>query len=225
MFRTGPVPGILMVSERLSGMFDKITNLFQSGENVSNLIGVLGLGEWYRNLSAERKRKLHKYSTAFGTGGEFNQLDQAVTGTSQSAQDYLKGVGGTAASEKYYEFAEFVLLEALKQGDGSATSTHFTYNELIDVYYKQRDDQEDAIEKCIEYCKKDIEIADEFVDEFGEVPRIPSFKRLAIIYEKQGRYEEAIEVCERALNIGTTDGTKGGFEGRKERLRKKIDDR
>lgn len=44
-----------------------------------------------------------------------------------------------------------VLLEALDREDGSATSTHFAYNEPIDVYYKQRDDREDAIEKCIQY--------------------------------------------------------------------------
>jgi tetratricopeptide (TPR) repeat protein len=106
----------------------------------------------------------------------------------------------------------------------SPTSTHFTYNELIDVYYKQRDDREDAIEKCISYCKKDIEIAEDFVIEFGEVPRIPSFKRLAIIYEDLGRYKEALDICDQALKIGTTDGTKGGFEGRKERIRNKMED-
>ena len=70
----------------------------------------------------------------------------------------------------------------------------------------------------------DIGIAEEFVAEFGEVPRIPAFKRLAIIYERQDRYEEALAVCDQALDIGTTDGTKGGFEGRKERLRKKMND-
>jgi tetratricopeptide (TPR) repeat protein len=186
-------------------------------------VGV-GLEEWYTNLSDEQQQKLHEYSTFFGTGGEMNLLDKGTGETSQSAQEYLKGVGSTAASEKDYEFAEMVLLEALDREDGSATSTHFTYNELIDVYYKQRDDREDAIEKCIEYCKKDVEIADEFVAEFGEVPRIPSFKRLAIIYERQERFADAIAVCDQALEIGTTDGTKGGFEGRKDRLRKKLND-
>lgn len=205
-------------------MFDKILDLFRSGPSVPDFIVGVGLEEWYTNLSDEQQQKLHEYSTFFGTGGEMNLLDTGTVETSQSAQEYLKGVGSTAASEKDYEFAEMVLLEALDREDGSATSTHFTYNELIDVYYKQRDDREDAIEKCIEYCKKDVEIADEFVAEFGEVPRIPSFKRLAIIYERQERYADAIAVCDQALEIGTTDGTKGGFEGRKDRLRKKLND-
>lgn len=208
----------------IDSVFDKILDLFRSGPGAPDFIVGVGLEEWYTNLSDEQRQKLHEYSTFFGTGGEMNLLDKGTGETSQSAQEYLKGVGSTAASEKDYEFAEMVLLEALDREDGSATSTHFTYNELIDVYYKQRDDREDAIEKCIEYCKKDIEIADEFVAEFGEVPRIPSFKRLAIIYERQERYEDAIAVCDQALEIGTTDGTKGGFEGRKDRLRKKLND-
>ena len=204
-------------------MFERITSLFQSGHNVPDLIEVLDLQEWYVSLPDEQREKLHEYSTAFGTSGEVNMLEQSVTETSQSSQEYLKGVGGTAASERDYEFAEFVLFAALDREDGSATSTHFTYNELIDIYYKQRDERENAVEKCVEYCKKDIAIADEFVAEFGEVPRILSFKRLAIIYEKQERYEDALDVCDQALEIGTTDGTKSGFEGRKERLRKKIE--
>ncbi len=204
-------------------MFNKITGLFQSGPDVPDLIAVLDLEEWYLDLSDEDRQKLHQYSTSFGTGGEVNLLDQSVANTSQTSQEYLKGVGATAASENDYEFAEQVLHTALEFEDGSATSTHFTYNELIDVYYKQRDEQDDAIEKCIEYCEKDIEIADDFVDELGDVPRIPSFKRLAIIYENQERYEEALDVCDQALEIRTTDGTKGGFEGRKERIRKKMD--
>lgn len=205
-------------------MFDKILNLFRSGPSVPDFIVGVGLEEWYVNLTDEQQQKLHEYSTFFGTGGEMNLLDTGTGETSQSAQEYLKGVGSTAASENDYEFAEMVLLEALDRDDGSVTSTHFAYNDLIDVYYKQRDDREDAIEKCVQYCKKDIEIADEFVAEFGEVPRIPSFKRLAIIYERQERYADAIAVCDQALEIGTTDGTKGGFEGRKDRLRNKLND-
>ena len=152
-------------------MFDEITSLFQSKENVPDLIEVLDLNAWYTGLSEEQRQKLHQYSTSFGIGGEVNLLEQSVEKTTRSAQEYLKGVGSTAANEKEYKFAEMVLLSALEFEDGSATSTHFTYNELIDVYYKQRDNRKDALEKCIEYCKKDIETADDFVGESGEVPR------------------------------------------------------
>ena len=204
-------------------MFGRITNLFKSEQSVPDLIEVLNLREWYLNLSDGQRQKLHDYSTSFTTEGEVNMLEGNVEATTQTAQGYLKGVGSTAASQKDYEFAEMVLVAALEAEDGSATDTHFIYDTLIDTYYKQRDEREDAIEKCIEYCKKDIAIAQDFVDEFGEVPVIPSFKRLAIIYEKEERYEDALDVCDRALEFGTADGTKGGFEGRKERIRNKMD--
>ena len=31
---------------------------------------------------------------------------------------------------------------------------------------------------------------------------VPAFKRLAMLYEKQGRFEEAVEVCKQAYSIG-----------------------
>jgi tetratricopeptide (TPR) repeat protein len=216
------LPEIYVGEQRLFTMLDKIAELFRPEQTVPDLIAALALRDWYLSLSAEQRQKLHQHSTWFGTDGETNPLERNVTETSQTAQEYLKGVGSTAVREKDYEFAEMVLLSALKYKDESATNTHFTYTSLIDLYYKQRDNREDAIEKCVEYCRKDIAIADDFVDEFGDVPRIPSFKRLTIIYQKQERYEDALEICNKALEIGTTDGTKSGFEGRKDRLRKKM---
>lgn len=53
-------------------------------------------------------------------------------------------------------------------------------------------------------------------------PRIPSFQRLAIIYEKQGEIQKAIDICNLALEYGLIDGTQGGFEGRRVRLKKKL---
>lgn len=50
-----------------------------------------------------------------------------------------------------------------------------------------------------------------------------TFKRLAIIYEKQKRYREAIKVCENAIALdATNDGTDGGMQSRLARLKKKL---
>jgi len=135
----------------------------------------------------------------------------------------LKGVGSSAINNKDYQFAEKVLLKALNAEDSNPTDKHFVYNSLIKLYYKQRDNRDDAIEKCIKYCKEDIESINNFLDAWdGEPPRIPAFKRLAIIYDKQENHREAIEICNKALKLGLSDGTKGGFKGRKQRLQNKI---
>ena len=48
--------------------------------------------------------------------------------------------------------------------------------------------------------------------------RFSSFETLAKLYQKQGRFAEALEICEKALGYGIRDGTKGGFIERKRRL-------
>jgi tetratricopeptide (TPR) repeat protein len=195
-----------------------------SRDSTPDLLEYFGLDGWYRSLSEEEREKLHEYSTFFGTGGELNLLDDSVQSTTQTAQGYLKGVGSTAANEKDYDFAEKVLLKALEVEDSTATDRHFVYNTLIDLYYKQRDDRDDAIEKCIKYCQEDIKTIDEFLDEWnGEPPRIPAFKRLEIIHQKQANYQKALNVCDKALELGLDDGTKTGFEGRKERIKNKME--
>lgn len=91
-----------------------------------------------------------------------------------------------------------------------------------------RDERKDALEKCLLFCKKDMEKLPVFlkrvIAEFGAAPKCISVIQLPIIYEKQRRYEEAIEVCEFALLHDLDDGTKGGFAERIEKLQKKINE-
>lgn len=51
---------------------------------------------------------------------------------------------------------------------------------------------------------------------------VPSFKQLAIIYEKQGRYAEALDVAKSARTYGLSDRTQGDYAGRIDRLKRKL---
>lgn len=148
--------------------------------------------------------------------------------------------------------AEKVLLKSLQYQN--PIDSHFAYNQLINLYYKQRD-KPGYLEKCIDICKKDIELYPLFkqasidedirmikrtqrlfekgskdykrfqqeIDNYVWIkPRIPSFQQLAIIYEKQEKYAEAIDICKLAVKYQLNDGTKGGFTGRLSRLEKKL---
>ena len=57
-------------------------------------------------------------------------------------------------------------------------------------------------------------------ESIGYMPSVPTFRNLAILLTEQGKFQEAINVCHRAINFDVDDGTEGGFEARIERIKK-----
>ena len=52
---------------------------------------------------------------------------------------------------------------------------------------------------------------------------VTPFKRLSIMYEKEGDLQTAMLFCDYALSLGyNDDGTKGGMQGRLDKLKKKA---
>lgn len=75
--------------------------------------------------------------------------------------------------------------------------------------------------QILNYCK---EMANYYNDSLeNHLINYVSFQRLAIIYEKQGEYEKAIDVCKQAIALGFyKDGTAGQMPGRLARLINKL---
>jgi len=78
-----------------------------------------------------------------------------------------------------------------------------------------------------------LQVAQMHIDEFqkikpaliqstGCLPRVPTFQQYATVLSEDGNYHKAIEVCQLALKYGLHDGTKGGFEARIAKIRKKM---
>ena len=137
--------------------------------------------------------------------------------------------------EKKTVEAEKLLLKALEADDDNPIDRHFVYNSLIELYYKMRNEEKDALEKCINFCRSDIEILPEFLSfykkRYGEIPECPSIERLAIIHEKRGEYQEAIDLCKRAIELGLETswdsynaryGTNKGYKARIRKLENKL---
>lgn len=228
-----------------------------SSSKYGGLIAFYGLENFWDSLLPEEREFIREcYASSFSSGertAEHLDSPKVQSTSTQSASGFLWGYAGWAISKKKFELADKLLEEALKRKTNNI-DLHFTYNHLIDLCYKRRDEGPEWLERCIKYCLEDIKIFPEFKKEYLEEEkarmlklanspftnkkerkkylkeaeavtfnlRVPSFQRLAIIYEKQGKYEEAIEVCQLALNYGLQDSTKGGFENRIERLKKNI---
>lgn len=136
-------------------------------------------------------------------GDKFNELMRKKS-IYEHTSGYVQGIALHFITAKNFPLAE--KLTALAESKAlSASDLHFCYNLWIDLLYKQRDNPA-KLNLCIEYCKKDIELYPAFNKEnrleFGDksILHIPSFERLAIIYEKSGDIENAIRVNELALS-------------------------
>lgn len=81
---------------------------------------------------------------------------------------------------------------------------HYGLISLINLIYKLRDRDEEAIDYCINMCDIDIYLYDDIYKEIKNDPHPfiydGSLTRKLIILEKQGDYAAAIELCDWALN-------------------------
>ena len=121
---------------------------------------------------------------------------------------------------KIFQYAEKYCYDT-----GGLVDKHFYLQIVAESFYKERETNPNAIDICIECCKRDIDLFPRYRKalerEMSVLPRITTFQRLAIIYEKQGQIDEAIKICKKALKYKLRESTKGGYEGRIEKLEKK----
>ena len=103
---------------------------------------------------------------------------------------------------------------------------HLLYTALVETAYKQRKQTADRV-AVLTYAGRSI---DEFeriepvlrAKSGDEAVQAPVFKMMAITLDENQAYDEAVEVCQKALHWGLDDGTKTGFKGRMARIRRKA---
>lgn len=103
---------------------------------------------------------------------------------------------------------------------------HFLLQTIVEITYKERKEPE-----MRRTCR---EIAENHILEFaalapalkqdmgGDLPRVSTFQHFAVLLTEDGDYEYAIKVCNTAINYGLHDGTRSGFEGRIEKIKRKA---
>lgn len=105
---------------------------------------------------------------------------------------------------------------------------HYDNIEKIKVQYNiifnLKDYYGSAAERFIKLCERDIELAPQVLKICSKYEGEPpysyyTFRQLAILYERRKEYEDAIDVCIKAIELGFTD--EGEMFGRLARLLKK----
>ena len=182
--------------------------------------------------------------------------------TTQTYAEFMEKCFRGLRDAGYPNLAQPFLKEALRAGKDDAIFLHFFYHGEIKYWYRRRNEDPEALDKTIEYCLKQIEIAPEVakalekehreneqklkrsieetdddwkpgIPEYDEhkkriedliqsspfvLPLHSGYKQLTIIYDKQKRWEEAIALCDQAME----QGWDGDWEERKKRYQKKL---
>lgn len=176
---------------------------------------------WNHELSEEDRRLIRKHFDPFGASGD-DVIKGLIRGADSRPASTLSGIAGHLKAAKKYDLGRRVAEKAVEVGkDEDLTDLHFAYQALIEVCYKERDKKE-QLQRAINACQGQVEIAPQVASEMrGEFPNgLPAhrgFQQLAIIYEKQERYEDAIDVAREAKRQGWS----GGWDNRVSRLEKK----
>lgn len=126
------------------------------------------------------------------------------------------------------EYVQIDLNDLIKSSELKKTPVdrHFLLLTIVEETYKLRK-EEKYKNLCIKFSEKHLDefpsISKELKDEFdGSLPRVPTYQYYATLLTEIGEFEKAISVCQKAITFGLDDGTKGGYEGRIERITKKM---
>ncbi|MBX3000537.1 MAG: hypothetical protein KF893_18600 [Caldilineaceae bacterium] len=214
-------------------IFKKIFNR----QAVRGEIGYFGLGEWWLSTFDEEQRTFFKHAyTYFGIG--IDSHDSPLTGgeissLSHSSVYTLTGmIGALRKQPRYLHLAWLILQEAEIRKDGTALDLHYLYQTTIEVAYAQRNEHPEALDLAIEACQKQIAIAAQsakmFKNEISEAERQRTFgaqlpahvgyTQLCIIYEKEKRYSEVIQLAHKAKK----EGWAGDWDKRIARCQKRL---
>ena len=201
-------------------------------QTVGGDIKYFGLTDWWLNdLTEEERQIIRDTYKPFGMslGGEVNDhvIDEGeIGGSGKNKFSFISVLISWFEKHEYFEIAKKIINLAEQNIDTNKDilDEHFYYLHCIKVYYRNRDNDPDALNKAIEYCKKQISISSKskiaFLNakHFGFLPSHTGYKQLAIIYEKQKEYQKALDLTKQALEEGWDDEC----QKRIDRLEKKI---
>lgn len=154
-------------------------------------------------------------------------LDKLFSGKNEVKSYHTRGGALVESDDRHQAAFSGDFNRMLKQlyNKGDPIDTHFLYLGLVGQTYSRRKEPKarELFKKlAIEHVEAFDTICRPLMNEFNILPRVPTFQYLATVYTEDGEYEKAIEVCEKAIAFGLNDGTKGGYEGRIERIKKKM---
>jgi len=172
-------------------------------------IGYYGLDDWWRNKFTEEERKIIMNTYQPMDLSSDSLVKTEILSSSQSKLAFLSGLSSWFKKPDYYLIAKKILekAETLVDKTSNILDVHFFYQNKIQIYYRNRDIDSNALDLATHACKQQIAISKEaakaFKKEFkGNLPEHTGYKQLAIIRDKQKDYESVIQISKQAKSEG-----------------------
>lgn len=203
------------------GLFD----FLKIESDIKGLIGYHGLSKWWLSeFTDEEKNHIVSVYTPMGSGQDI-LLKANIDWSSSSVVKFLQILAGWFDNKNDRGLAIRILKKAeeLISDEIPILDIHFLYHQLIKVHYSNRLIDSKSFNKSIKACEQQIEIALQVVGAFkkeyndNSLPAHTGYKQLVIVKEKEQKYQEAIDLCAKALK----EGWNGDWEHRIERCKKK----
>lgn len=184
----------------------KMFNLFKSQEKIGGEIAYHNLTDWWlKTFSEQEQDYIVKTFKPLGGSGE-DLIKGEIQYSSGSAVSLLSNLAGWFKNIKDREIGYKLLDKAEKLITDSAEvlDIHFFYHNKIEFYYRFREEDQESLNIAIEACKKQIELSHSAIIAFKKeyenekLPVHTGYEQLAIILEKQAKYDEAIDLCKQA---------------------------
>ncbi len=200
-------------------------NLSKSQKKIGGEIAYHNLTEWWLETFNEQEQD-YIVKTFQPLGGSGDVLIKGeIQYSSGSAVSLLANLAGWFKNVKDKEIGYKLLdkAEKLITDNTEILDIHFFYHNKIEFYYRFREIDQESLNTAIEACKKQIELSPSatlaFKKEYKNenLPVHTGYEQLAIILEKQGEYDEAIDLCKQAQN----QAWNGEWDKRIERCLKK----
>lgn len=189
--------------------------LFNKKSEIKGEIGYFKLQNWWLSaFSQEERNHIEEVFHPMGADPSSKSLTQGdLSYTSQTAAGLLQALAGWFNNPRDREIAKKIITKAeeLAPTGGDVLDRHFTLSEKMVIYYREREANPEAMQKAIQACREQIAMAPQaakaFLKEYPEqaLPAHAGYRQLRIILEKQGKFDEAIELCEQAKAQGWAD--------------------
>ena len=202
--------------------------IFNSNSDPEGYIGYFNLKDWWLGTFTEEERNhMLDIFRPMGASEDILVKGKFVTLGNDSVLSFLTSLTGWFDNPRDRNLAHKIITKAEEyvSVEKNILNLHFFYPTKMKLFYKERSNNPNALQIAIDSCLKQIEIAKKSAEVFkkeypdSSLPAHEGYSQLCIIFEKQGKFAEAIRIAKQAKEQGWNDV----WDKRINRCQKKID--